>query len=264
MILNYIKLTFAAASIALISACSSSGSSSSDDGTEVTLSAAPSPAIAAAMPAGLSKTFMNDLGDTIVITKAYLVIASATIETECGASFSAAAEGLLNILIPQANAHTSATPTSTGEPVVINLLAVDGGAIELGELSPPTGDYCGVDIDMLAADDDAANLPSGAGEPDMVGKTIHIEGSYTLRATAGGGNGTISLSTGTTLINRELLLSALMIISKDEPKGSVAIGINYDTWFDAVALDVFETETSTLDTNTTQVLLNISNSIHQI
>lgn len=263
MISKYINLIVIVSIVSVISACTSSSGSSSE-GTQVSINVAPSPVNAAAMPTG-AKTFTNDLGDTIVLTKAYLVIASATIETSCGASFSAAVDSVLNILIPQVNAHTTATPTSTGEPYVINLLNVDGGLNSIGSLSPPSGDYCGVDIDMLAADADASNLPAGAGEPGMIGKTLFIEGTYTLST---GGTGSIAMSTGSTLINRELLLNALMMISASNLNGTVNIGINYDTWFDAVALNVLETETVTItnpsDTNVSQVLQNITSSIHQL
>lgn len=263
MISKYINALAVAVLSASVIACSSSSGSSSA-GTSVSLSAAPSPANAAAMPAG-AKTFNNDMGDSITLSKAYLVISSATIETTCGASFSAALDGLLDLLLPQANAHTTTTPTSTGVPVVIDLLAVDGGPIGLGSVSPPAGDYCGVDIDMLAADADASNLPTGAGEPDMIGKTLFIEGSYTL---FGGGSGVISMSTGSTLINRELLLFFPVMISKNNLNGSIGIAINYDTWFDAVDLATLETETATVtnpgDTNVSQVLQNITNSIHQL
>jgi hypothetical protein len=190
------------------------------------------------------------------------VISNATIETSCGASFSAALDGLLNIVMPQAYAHTSATPTSTGEPYVINLMAVDNAAIAIGSMSPSVADYCGVDVDLFAADADAYNLPVAAGEPDMVGKTLYIEGSYTLD---GGATGMIKIDTGATLINRELTLGALMMISAANPTAAVSLGINYDTWFDAVDLMALELEAAAkAGDNYNQVLQNITDSIHQL
>jgi len=264
MILKYINLVFLACIVTTISACSSS-SGSTTAGLQVTLSATAKPANVADMPAG-AKTFNNDLGDSITITKAYLVISSATIETSCGASFSAAIDGVLDVLIPQAQAHTTTTPTSTGDPYVINLLNVDGGAGSIGSVSPPTGDYCGVDIDLLAADADANNLPTAAGEPDMVGKTIYIEGTYTL--SGGGATGAILMKTGAALSNRKVLLSALMMLSNNNLNGSINLGINYDTWFDSVNLVDLEADTAPVTdlakTSVIQVLQNISSSIHQL
>ncbi len=263
MILKCIKLVLLAGVAVIMSACSSS-SGSTTEGIQVTLDVAAKPANVASQPAG-AKTFTNDLGDSITLTKAYLVIASATIETSCGVSFSAAAESFFDLLVPQAQAHTTTTPTSTGEPYVINILNVDGGLGSIGSVSPPAGDYCGVDIDLLAADDDTNNLPTGVGEPDMIGKTIHIEGTYAL---AGGGEGDILLSTGAALQNRELLLSALIMLSKNNLNGSISVAINYDTWFDAVDLALLETATATNtdigNTNVIQVLQNISSGIHQL
>lgn len=268
MILKFINLIFLASLLAgmvtMLAACSSS-TGSTTAGIQVALNAAAKPANTVDMPAGV-KTFSNDMGDSITLNRAYLVISSATIETSCGASFSAAAEGLLNILLPQAQAHTTTTPTSTGIPYIINLLAVDGGLNSIGNVSPPTGDYCGVNLDILAADEDAINLPTGVGEPDMNGKSIHIEGSYTLNG--GASSGTILISTGAALTNRELLLSALMMLSNNNLNATLNIGISYDTWFDAIDLALLEAETalntSPTDVNVNQVLQNISSSIHQL
>jgi hypothetical protein len=213
-----------------------------------------------------NKVFTTAEGHTVTLTKAYLVISSTTIETTCGASFSAALDGVLDIMVPSAHAHTTTTPTSTGVPYVINLLAQDNVAGSIGGMSPAVADYCGVDIDLFAADDDAINLPAGAGEPDMIGRTVYIEGTYEL--VSGAVNGVIKIDTGATLINRNLLLSALMTISASTPTGAISLGINYDTWFDAVDLELLEIETASTtnpaDTNVSQLLQNITSSIHQL
>jgi len=241
MISSYIKTSIKTglllSALAILSACSSSSSSSSD-ATRVEITAAPLPANAAMMPAD-SKTFTNTEAVSITLDKAYLVISSVVIETECGASFSAALEGLFNIVIPVAHAHTEPSPTTTGIPYVIDLLAVDGGDINIGELSPPTGDYCGADIFMESADADAENLPTGTDDPDMVGKTIYVKGTYKVTPMATPVDFTIS--SGINLINRELLLSALVMIDKDNSDGTVNLAINYDTWFDTVDMALLAT-----------------------
>ncbi len=264
MIFKYINVLVISLLAVFISACSSS--SSTDDGstsvTAVNMSATPSPANAAVMDAG-PKRFVTTEAHTVNLTKAYLVISSTTIETTCGASFIAALDGLLDIIIPQAHAHTTTTPTSTGVPYVINLLAADNTPVSIGSMSPAVADYCGVDVDLFAADADAINLPVGAAEPDMIGKTVFIEGTYTLD---GGGGGIIKIDTGATLINRNLLLSALMMISESTPTGSISLGINYDTWFDAVDLELLENENvapTVVSSEGFKVLQNITSSIHQ-
>jgi hypothetical protein len=130
-------------------------------------------------------------------------------------------------------------------------------------MSPAVADYCGVDIDMFAADADALNLPTAPGEPDMIGRTVYIEGSYTL--SGGGATGNIKIDTGATLINRKLFLSALMMISASSPTGSVDLGINYDTWFDTVDMEALVAESAAkAGDNYNQVLQNITASIHQL
>lgn len=265
MTLKFIKSLLLAAVLSGLSACSSSSGSASA-GTQVNISASPSPINTATQAAGAKTfTFSSAPGDSITLTRAYLVISSATIESSCGASFSASLEGILDFLISPVSAHTTTTPTSTGEPYVINLLADDNQSVSIGNLSPPTDDYCGLRLDLLAADADAVNLPIGSGEPDMVGKTIHIEGTYSL---SGGGSGNIHMSTGASLINRDVMLSALLMISGSNLNGQVDIGINYDTWFNGVDLATLETETASqtnpTDTNVGLVLQNITASIHQL
>lgn len=245
-------------------ACSSSSSSSDtavSSGTLVSMGATPSPANASVMAAG-EKIFSTMENHQVTIKKAYLVISSTTIETSCGVSFTATLDGLLNFIIPQAHAHTTATPTSTGEPHVINLLAIDDLPVSIGSMSPAAADYCGVDVDIFAADDDTISLPA---DIDMVGRTVYIEADYILQD--GVTTGSILLDTGATLINRKMLLSSLMMISSSSPTGTVNLGINYDTWFDAVDLELLKSEVlAPTDPNSEgfKVLQNITNSIHQI
>jgi len=261
MIFNTIKLPLVLFLIYGTVACGSSSGSASD-GTRVVIRATPTPANSIAQNAGI-KTFSNDLGDSITLNKAYLVLSSATIESACGPTFSAVLESIFTWIIPAAQAHTTTTPTSTGVPFVFDLLGADSIPIVIGELSPPQQNYCGLRIDMLAADDDAINLPNGIADPDMIGKSIFIEGSFAL---AGGGNGNIHISSTATLTNRDLLLSTVLEISADNPDDGVDIEINYDTWFNAVDLALLETETASFtnpsDINVNRVLQNVIESIH--
>jgi len=266
MILKYTNVIFAVALTTTLAACSSSSSSgdSSSSVTVVSISAAPASSLTRPVTVSANdKTFKNSSDDvTITLTKAYLVISNATIETSCGATFSAALDGLMNIVMPMAHAHTSTTPTSTGEPYVINLMAADNAAIAIGSMSPSVANYCGVDVELFAADADAYNLPAGEGEPDMIGKTLYIEGSYAID---GGATGVIKIDTGVTLINRELALNAIMMISAEKPTAAVRLGINYDTWFDSVDLTVLEAESAAkTGDNYNQLLQNITDSIHQL
>lgn len=239
----------------LLTACGGgSGGSSQSTGTEAVFTAAASPAVAAALPAG-SKTVVNDLGDTIVLEKAYLVLANLNMESVCtGNSFYVSIEWLLDRLVPAAQAHTVATPTSTGVPIVVNLLAADNVTVDLGRTSPPTGDYCGLTISLAAADDDAENLPTGAGEPDMIGKSLYLEGTQ---------NGTpFTFSISAALIERKLLFNAPMTLTAANRHAAATIAIHYDTWFQGVDPAALN-DTDLNNPASNQLLQNITASLHQ-
>jgi hypothetical protein len=265
MISKSINLLTASLLMLSLNACTETSGLASG-GTSIDISAAPSPANIAAQSAG-AKTFNNDLGDSITLTRAYLVLTNAEVKSSCGASFSVDAEDILNFLLPTAHAHTEATPTATGEPYVLDLLTADNNAIAIGSVSPPVDDYCGLSIDLIAADADTFNLPSASGAPNMVGKTVYIEGSYTQAPANGGNSGQILVSTGATLTKRDLALSPTVSISRSTPGANISVAIQYDTWFNAVDLAVLENETATgtspLDPQVIQLMQNISASIHQ-
>jgi len=244
--------------LCLVASCSNSSSVSST-GTSVTLAITPAAVNHAAMTAG-SKTFTTTEGVQITLNKAYLVISNSSLTTSCGVDFSA--RTLLNQLIPSANAHTSQTPTATGEPVVINILNADNSDTPLGNVSPPAGDYCGVELTISAADVDASGLPNDA---DMVGASLFISGSYSQ--TSPSAQGAIHVETGATLISRKLLLASLVMLSPTQLNGAIDLEIHYDTWFDTVDLAALETETasstSPVSPQVSQLLSNVTASIHQ-
>lgn len=244
-----------AAGALLLTACGGgSGGGSQSAGTQAVFTASTSPAVAAALPAG-SKTIVNDLGDTIVLEKAYLVLSNLNMETSCtGSSFYVSIDKLLDGLFPAAYAHTVATPTSTGVPVVIDILAADNAAVTLGQTSPPVGDYCGLTLNLDVADDDAENLPAGAGEPDMVGRSLYLQG------TENGNPFTFSVSVA--MIERKLLFNAPVSLTSANRTAQAAIAINYDSWFqgvDPAGLD--DTDLNKPASN--QLLQNITASLHQ-
>jgi hypothetical protein len=245
--------------LAMLAGCGSSGGSSSA-GTQVLLSATPSAINSLPKVAG-TKTFTNNIGDSITLNTAYLVIASVTLETSCGVTFSTMLDRVFESIIPVANAHTTSTPTSTGEPYVINILAADDLPVSVGSISPPAADYCGATIDLLPADADANNLPTDAPPNNMVGSSVYIVADYSL---SGGGSGSFTINTSIAPLPRDLMFSALMMLSASNLNDSATLAINYDTWFDAVSLAALEA--GPLDTGNpvfVQLLNKISASIHQ-
>jgi hypothetical protein len=221
---------------ALAASCSSSDSTSTTTGTTFDLSAFVAPAVPSNVttPNPGEKQFTTQSGDTVTLTKAYLVIASVEIVTSCTVH-SQWLDSIVDTLIPPALAHTTPTPTTTGVPYVIDLMATDGTEFTLGQLAPPPGDYCGADIFMDPADSDTFNLP-GDVPGGMIGKTLYLEGSY-VRAGETAPND-ITVSIDQPIEERNLLLPAVVSVSASNLNGSASTSINYDTWFNnSVVLD---------------------------
>ncbi len=263
MILIYTNkpVVFAAAVVAALSGCGSNEGTSSA-GTQVQFAVTPAAINSPAMAAG-SKTFTSADSHSITLTSAYLNIASVTLETSCTMTFSALLHELVNTLLPTAFAHTSSTPTSTGIPNVINILAVDDMPVSVGALSPPAANYCGATLDLLAADADTVNLPTGQGIPNnMVGSSVYLTANYTL---SGGGNGAFTINTSIALAPRELLFAMPFALSASNLNVSKSFAINYDTWFNGVDLSVLEAGSADINygAQLTQLLHNITASIHE-
>lgn len=215
-------------------------------GTEFAFQATPMPSVSAMMPAG-SKTFMNDLGDTIVIDRAYIVVSSIGIETDCSGAPIFSVAPVLDMLIPSAHAHAEPTPTDTGAPFVVNVLAMDGDMIDVGNLEPLPADYCGISISLAAADSDAENLPDGAGDPDLVGLSVYVEGTYN-------GPNPFFVQTGATIPERNMLLSPTVTLGSGNLSETISIQVQYDTWFNGI-------DPAAIDIN--QLLVNISASLQR-
>ena len=75
--------------------------------------------------------------------------------------------------LPSALAHGASSPTNLAVPVV---LALSGprASIEVGTLEPPPDRYCGLNLAIGPADDDAVRLP----DQDMVGRSLRVVGAH--------------------------------------------------------------------------------------
>jgi len=221
------------------------------------------------------KTFLNDLGDSITLTQAYLVISSSVIQHSCDSTFSAMTTNLIDLLLPQAYAHTSSASTNIkyyiDVPYVIDLLIDDSIKNEVGIYKTLAGEFCGIDINLSQADEHAVNLPTSI---DLVGKTLYIKGTYALSAASGGGTGNISITTSAALINRKLLMQPPIILNDNHLTDTVNVVVNFDLWFDSVGLAALESETlnpastatnlSLSGSQINQLLQNISSSMHEL
>jgi hypothetical protein len=240
---NNIAMLMGAASVAimLLGCGGSGGGSSSEAGIGVEILAQPQPTPNAdnsitALPAG-RKEFDNNEGMRIAITRAYLVIGSVVLENNCDSSafaridLQALPRAIVNLLIPSAQAHTSATPTQTGEPNVINLLAADLAGVDIGDLAPSADDYCGITVNMSAADEDAVGLPE---DVDMIGKTLHIEGSASIGSLAPDIALPFVIETTVALLPASIAFDEALTLDSSHRNAAVTLQINYQRWFDGV------------------------------
>lgn len=132
-------------------------------------------ALRAAGPSQAS-AWVNREGFTVRVTEAYVATTSVELvacETTAFRRVLRALPGTLGE--PLARAHSAASPTRLGDPVVEDALRSPGAEVSYGAIKPPPGDYCSVRWGVGPADGDAEGLPAGV---DVVGKTLLIRGTY--------------------------------------------------------------------------------------
>jgi hypothetical protein len=184
------------------------------------------------------RQFTTDLGHEVTLEQGYVTLSAVELfACEDGhASFWQELRRSLT-LIPEAHAHSE--PSSDLEltvPVVDDLLRADGEAHVFGQLSPPAGEYCRVQLTFGAADSDAEELPA---TPDMVGVTLHLSGTV-LSGVAAPQPFTYR-SSGGLIRSMDLVdasgASAPLVLDGGHPEADLVVGLVYDTWLDGLALD---------------------------
>lgn len=213
--------------------CGSGGSSSSQAGIEVSVNARLSQSAGSdsAVPVASAgeKQFVNTEGTDIVLSKAYLVLWSVELETNCGNNqFVDLLQRIGGFLISSAEAHSDEAPNLFSEPHVINILGEENTQ-RLGAINPSANTYCGVSVEMLNADADANNLPA---DVDMMNKSLYLEGTYQLA-----GSDTpqsFQVSTGKSLLTASRLFSPALSLDSANLSSDITVKIVYDRWFDGV------------------------------
>jgi len=137
--------------------------------------------------------------------------------------------GLWELVAPaRARAHESATPTSLGVPLVLDLMESAGAPSFAGTLKPPPGRYCGVRVHAMPADDDAEGLTEE--NLDMMQHTVLIAGQ--VEDTATGGTAPL-LARIWEVLECEMLFDRPLVF--DSPiVESVNIQIDHTKWFDGI------------------------------
>lgn len=131
--------------IALLSALTLPHCARFTDGIEVDV---------AYQPESTPAQIRTDMGYRVALDRALLVVGKVEL-LRCD-NFVA---DLWQLFAPaRANAHALDTPTSLGEPLVLDLMESAGTPEYAGTLKPPPGRYCGIRIVATPADEDAAGL----------------------------------------------------------------------------------------------------------
>lgn len=216
-------------SLLLLTACGGAGSTSVQEGTNVELSLQHfyrqnSDLTYKTLPAG-QKTLITNSGVEVVLQKAYLTLWSIRLEKNCQ-QFSW--RSLFNLFIKEAVAHAEEDPQVMIVPHVINVLGTDMQPQVLPSLSPATGDYCGLIVQLLKADDDAQGLPT---DVNMINRLLYVEGSYKMPGqTAAAIPFVVDLSQAPLPI----YLNKTFRLDESTPEQQISLGFAYGQWFDNV------------------------------
>jgi hypothetical protein len=213
----------------LLTACGGGGGSSSvQEGTKVEFSLQHfyrqnSDLSYQTLPAG-QKTIVTNSGVEVTLDKAYITLWSIALEKNCR-QFSW--RSLVNFFVKESVAHAEENPQVMNVPHVINVLADDAKPFSLPSISPAVGDYCGVTVQLLKADDDAQGLPK---DVNMINKLLYIEGSYRMKGQTESVPFVLSLSQAALPI----YLNKTFSLSKSTPRQNLRLAFTYGQWFDNV------------------------------
>lgn len=105
-------------------------------------------------PTATPAQIRTDIGYRVALDRALFVVAELRL-LRCD---NFVAELVALVTPGRANAHALDTPTSLGEPFVLDLMESAGTPMFAGTLRPPPGRYCGVRLFAMPADEDAAGL----------------------------------------------------------------------------------------------------------
>lgn len=170
-------------------------------------------------PVATPSEIRTDLGHRVRLDRAFFVVGQ--IELRRCDNFVAE---LWALFTPsRASAHVLETPTSLGEPLILDLMESVGMPEYAGTLKPPPGRYCSVRLVAMPADSDAAGLTDKNSE--MTQHTVLVEGRVD------GVDGVDTSIDGP--IEIEIELDAPLVLDRPTVE-VVAIRIDHRRWFDGI------------------------------
>ena len=201
--------------IALLSALALPHCARFTDGIEVDV---------AYQPESTPAQIRTDMGYRVALDRALLVVGKVEL-IQCD-NFVA---DLLDFFAPaRAKAHAFDTPTTLGEPLVIDLMESSGTPQYAGTMKPPPGRYCGIRVLGMPADQDAVGLTDE--NLEMMQHSVLIKG----RVVDTTSDEESPLAAGIwEVLDCEMLFDRPLVF--DSPAlERVSIQIDHTSWFDGI------------------------------
>lgn len=177
-------------------------------------------------PAATPAQIRTDLGYRVALDRALVVFVEVEL-LRCD-NF---VMDLLSFIAPaRARAHTLDTPTSLGEPLVLDLMESAGIAEFVGTMKPPPGRYCGIRVFGMPADEDAVGLKEENRE--MMHHSVLVAGRW--MSPSGGESQGRPLEAGVPDgLVYELTLDRPLVLDRPVLR-QVSIQIDHTRWFDGI------------------------------
>ena len=175
-------------------------------------------------PAATPAQVRTDMGYRVHLDRALIVIGQVEL-VRCD-NF---VLNLWELVAPaRARAHEFTTPTSLGVPLVIDLMESSGVPLFAGTLRPPPGEYCGIRVVGMPADQDAEGLTDA--NLDMMEHSVLITGR--VEDTASGD--VVPLIAGIWEVLECEMLFARQLVFDGPVLESVNVQIDHTKWFDGI------------------------------
>ena len=174
--------------------------------------------------------FTVESGESVDLEQAWVTVGG--LELVACTSLSSSVAKWFRALWPvgTAHAHIGDSPTRIGAPLVFDLLDKNT-PIDFGTLSPPTGDYCSLDVWVIPADEDSRALPEDA---RMETRTFLLTGTWKSPGTSESRDLRI-LGADSAIVN--IGFDTPMTLDATTPQASITLGFALPTWFEQISLE---------------------------
>ena len=186
--------------------------------------------------AGAGRQFVTDRGYGVTLTRVYVVVRTVQL-VPCDAATAQSFGRRLRdffVLERSAFAHSTGVPDYIGVASVDDLMLADGTTSDIGVMQVLDRDHCAVNVLLGPAPESALHLP---GDNSMVGRTLHLEGSY--RPPGGGDDKPLLIETGEAL-PRLVPMSRLSLAPGRAAAQLTLVHSGYERWLDGLDLDTID------------------------